>query len=247
MRGMLVIAALVWAWLATAAAAAPLQAYGQLPQVEQLDISPNGEMLAMILTDGEERQLVIRQLVDNKVVAAAGVGQAKVRDIAWAGQNNLLITVSRTALINDIIAPRAEWNMAFDFNIKERNLRPLLKDIKEAGLNTIHDRPVVRMLDGKPMVFLTRITFVDHRGVLTVFRADLEAKRVKVDTVGFPDTRDWIVGPDGKVAAQAVYDAKTGRWSLKVKKETGWRDTGPPRRSMSARSSWVSGGMASRC
>lgn len=222
-----VVVALAWLALATAASAAPLELYGRLPAVEQLEISPDGEMLAMILTNGEDRMLVISRLSDNTPIVTAPVGQVKIRDIAWAGQKDLLITASQTAMALDVTGPRREWFMPFVFNLEERRVRPLLKDIKETSMNTINDVPVVRIVDGKPTVFLTGVSFPANYGILTVFKADLKTKRVTVDTVGTRDTRDWLVGPDGKVLAQVVYDDKTGRWALKVKRDgAGWRETG---------------------
>ncbi|MEO8113445.1 MAG: S9 family peptidase, partial [Phenylobacterium sp.] len=98
-------------------AAAPLELYGRLPNIEAVAISPDGNKLGVILTDGEQRKILIEDLTDRKRDRLLGVGAAKVRDLDWAGPDHLIITTSRTAIIQDVIAPRAEYFMAFDYNL----------------------------------------------------------------------------------------------------------------------------------
>ena len=67
------ILAVVTAGIAMAAAvcadaapesATPLSIYGRLPNVEQVEISPDGTKLAIAITDGEKRLLVIREATE---------------------------------------------------------------------------------------------------------------------------------------------------------------------------------------
>jgi len=43
------------------AQAAPLEPYGKLPSIEQAAVSPSGGRIAYILTDGDERSVVVRR------------------------------------------------------------------------------------------------------------------------------------------------------------------------------------------
>ena len=64
--------------------AAPLAAYGALPAIEQVAISPDGAKLAIVLTNGELRNVAIETVADQKVIMTIRAGEKKLRDIRWA-------------------------------------------------------------------------------------------------------------------------------------------------------------------
>jgi hypothetical protein len=73
----------------------PLEAYGQLPGVELVRISPSGERIALIGVVADQRRLAIIS-ADNKLLKTGVVGDSKVRDLNWAGDENVLVTISAT-------------------------------------------------------------------------------------------------------------------------------------------------------
>jgi len=222
-RGLLLALGLGFA--ARAAAAAPLEAYGRLPTIEAVAVSPGGGLVAAIVTDGEDRRIVVKDIVKNKPVLVAEAGPAKIRQLQWAGDGHLILTASVTAMPRDVIAKRAEWAMAFDMDLQTRKLHPMMNGATNA-MNTIQDVPEVRIIDGEPVVFLQGIHFQSGMGVLSLFRVKLSgAASVDMIAEGGPRTRDWLVGPDGKPLAQSFYDDKTGAWALQVKTAgAGWRE-----------------------
>src|SRR5207302_5704094 len=126
-----------------------------------------------------------------------------VRALEWAGPNHLIVVSSRTAEITDVIAPRREYLMAFDYNLTTQKLHPLLRDA-DYSLNTIYDEPEVREIGGKPVLFLQGVHFKNRQGVLSVFRVDLENDSSKLVEEGDVDTRHWVIGVDGKAIAQSL-------------------------------------------
>ncbi|MEO8113671.1 MAG: S9 family peptidase, partial [Phenylobacterium sp.] len=68
------------------------------------------------------------------------------------------------------------------------------------------------------------VHFVEGQGVVTVFRINLDRDTSKLVEAGSNDTRDWLVGRDGEVLAQTLYNQKSGRWALKLKSGGRWRD-----------------------
>jgi dipeptidyl aminopeptidase/acylaminoacyl peptidase len=215
---------LACALMAAPALAAPLDAYGKLPTIEDAAISGGGTEVAFIVTDGEERRLLVKDLARNQVIFLGGVGNTKVRDIRFAGDQHLIITFSVTAKPIDVIADRAEWYFAADLNLATRKLRKLLEDAQES-MNVIEGMPIVRTVDGQPALFLQGIQFVAGQGRLTLFRTDLARGASKPLQIGFNDTYDFEVGPDGKPLAQTLYNRSSGKWTLKVATPSGgWRD-----------------------
>ena len=219
-----ILAAAAAALWAHGAFAAPLELYGKLPTIETLALSPDGETIALIATDGETRRIIVNHLADRKVLLVAEVGNAKLRALQWAGNDHVIITNSVTAIPRDVLARRAEWAMAFDLDLRKRKLRPLLKDAKDS-MNTVQDRPEVRMVAGQPVVFLQGIHFVNGQGVLSLFQVDMDKASSKLVETGVRDTRDWLVGADGHAIAEARYNDKAGAWSLMLKPSSGgWRE-----------------------
>jgi dipeptidyl aminopeptidase/acylaminoacyl peptidase len=208
--------------MAGAAQAAPLELYGRLPSIEQAAVSPDGESVALIWTDGEQRKIAIERLSDHKVAELLGVGAAKVRYLRWAGPRHLIITVSKTASIAGVIAPRSEYFMAFDYNRDTGKLKPLLHGI-ENTLNIVEGHPEVRIIDGKPVIYAQGVQFVNGQGVVSVFRVSLERDLEKITESGSFSTRDWLIGEDGTAVAQTIWDEKSGRWALKVRDGQGWK------------------------
>src|SRR4051812_49424470 len=78
-----------------ARAAPPLAAYGALPAVEFMSLSPSGDRFAFVAVDGETRRLFVRK-VGGDALAVANVGAAKVREIAWGDEDHIVAMVSRT-------------------------------------------------------------------------------------------------------------------------------------------------------
>ncbi len=202
------------------AEAAPLEAYGRLPNIEEVSISPDGQKLGVILTTGEDRGILIRDLAGgtDQVIRA---GNQKVRALSWAGSNHLLITKTTTASIADITAPRAEWTMTQDYSLATGKFRSLGSDFQN-GLNVTINQPTVREIDGNMAIFLQGIFFDSGRGQVALYRIDPETGLSKKLHPGFAHTQDWLVGSDGKPIAEEEYDSKLGEWTLKIAQKVGW-------------------------
>ncbi len=218
------MAALVLA-AAPGARAAPLEAYGRLPAIEARALSPDGAMMASTLTDGEDRTIVVQSLTDGKLVAILRAGQVKVRSIQWAGLDHLILVATTTAVAREVTAPRTEWAMAYDLNLRTRGMRRLLESQMPsdvAGMNVISGEPEVRIVGGRPFVFLESYHFVSERAQQGLFKVDLTTGWVTLEERGFSGTYDYALGPDGEAVAQAEFGHMTGRWRLYVK-DGGWR------------------------
>jgi dipeptidyl aminopeptidase/acylaminoacyl peptidase len=207
--------------LTVSAHAAPLAAYGKLPSVEDIAISPSGRQIALMVTNGEDRLLIVQDADTQQVTLRAASGKAKVRGIRWASDTHVLIVTTVTAKAEDLIASRREWMLGFRLDVATRKVTPLMDNIDE-GMNTILGMPVVRIQDGEPKVFVKGIRFVNNMGRVGVYRVGLNSRKSEFVEAGASDTIDFVVGPDGRPAAQEHYDARTGKWAIRVKSGTRW-------------------------
>lgn len=224
MKSVRVLLALLLACLiAPAAWAAPLEAYGKLPSIEAVALSPDGKSAAFVVTNGEQRIIAIQDMTSGKFTKRAGTGTVKVRYVRWAGDKHLVIVKSVTSTPMDVITRQREWMMGFSFDVATGKATPLMTGV-DSSLNTIHDLPVVRDYKGEPTVFVQGVKFVGGQGVLSLFRVDLDRTATKLVETGIQDTRDWVVGPDGEPVAQELYNPRTGRWAVRIKKGPSWRE-----------------------
>ncbi len=219
------LAALLAALAAWPCAAAPLAAYGNLPTIEQVAISPNGRLLAIDVTKGEQRSVVVQDLVAKKIVTGVKVGETKLRSMQWAGDDHLILTSSVTGGIVGVLAARSEWFVATDLNIPAHRFTPLLADLPEmTGLNVTDGDPIVRTVGGKTMLFLSGIHFDQGQGRVSLFRIDLDTDRSNLMVVGGDHTRSILVSADGRALAEEEYDPNSSIWGLRILQGSLWKD-----------------------
>jgi dipeptidyl aminopeptidase/acylaminoacyl peptidase len=207
--------------LAAGARAAPLEAYGQLPGIQDAAISPDGALAAVLVSDGVKNRVLIFTMDDLKALQAINAGEAKVRSIQWAGSGHLLVTASITGDIPDVIAPRSEWYVVEDFNLKSRTFTNVLASASDA-IRAVIGSPSVRMIAGHAHAFVQAYHFVDAEGCISLFDVDLDRRSVRLVVDGDVNTDAWLVDADGQPLARSEYDASAGQWRLKVKRKVGW-------------------------
>jgi dipeptidyl aminopeptidase/acylaminoacyl peptidase len=233
--------ALAVAW---PSAAAPLAAYGGLPSIESVEISPDGSKLAVVLTRGDQRIIGVKTLPEGETQTFA-VGPAKIRRLDWVGGDDLIITASKTAAIVGVeaadraTAVRREYFMGFQLNLATHKLQPLLDGVLSraaqtgthlrdpnatlgATLNILAGEPEVRMVKGKPTLFLRSLTFPDGWASLTVFQMNLKTRYPELVELGDRQTEDIVLSQDGVAIAKSQYDPDTGAWSLRLRQGSGW-------------------------
>ena len=71
---------------------APLSAYGDLPSVEDMAISHNGNRIAAISRIKQERQLLVTE--NGSLISATPIGDMKVRGLDWAGDEIIVLEKS---------------------------------------------------------------------------------------------------------------------------------------------------------
>jgi dipeptidyl aminopeptidase/acylaminoacyl peptidase len=221
-----VIGACLWATAAFAQAPAapegppPLEAYGLLPALEEVQISPDGSHLAYVSSDGDDRLLMVADRDTLKVGGVIKLGKIKLRSVDWADDRHLIITTSTTAQVMELEGPKREWYLAQVYDIASRKLTPLLGHA-EYAMNVVMSDPVVRQIGGKTYVFVQTFRFEHTQGTLALYRIDLASGIPLLVNAGREDTDDWFVDKDGRPAAESRYVSSTGKWSLVINQPKG--------------------------
>ncbi|MBO9707787.1 MAG: S9 family peptidase [Caulobacter sp.] len=201
----------------------PLSVYGGLPKLEDVQISPDGKLLAIMLTDGDKRMLGIRESAEGgKTLSLFNAGDQKLRAVQWAGNDHVLTTLSVTTQVLGLKGPKREYWMSQDINLATRKVTALMRDQPES-MNVVLALPVVRIIDGVPFAFVEGVRFYDHQGWDVLFRINLKTGATRLLDKGASENTDgWLVSPEGEPVAQSVYDQEQGLWSLKVHTDKGW-------------------------
>jgi len=199
-----------------------LGVYGRLPQIEDVKISPDGSKLALTTTDGDGRFLAVRKIGGDMLIGVKAA-TTKLRGVMWAGDDHVIMVSSQTADIVELQGPAREYLMAVDLNVVSRKQTLLLRS-QPNSMNVILDTPMVRTIDGQPVVFVEGVHFVDNVGVDTLYRINLKDGHTKMlDGGARVDTDGWLVDAKGEPVAQSLYDGKSGRWSLRMKMGSSWK------------------------
>jgi len=197
----------------------PLDVYGRLPETEMVAMSPSGQRFALVATVKDQRRLIV--LEDGKVTLSQPFGDQKVRSLRWAGEDKVLMNVSRTfSLAVEFTRGRSEMTSMIVIPVDKSPIWAVFERDKEvfAGVRGFYglsddnrfgyfggvaaklDRASVQVDDGRP----------------TLYRVDLQS-HAKSPMARQPDNayRDWLIGPDGKIVAMLDSTSSLGDWVIK--------------------------------
>lgn len=74
--------------------AASVEAYGRLPSIDNVSLSPDGAQIAFVQTVGDKRLLRVMSVRDGKLAGGVDLNGQRMRRLEWADNKNLLITTS---------------------------------------------------------------------------------------------------------------------------------------------------------
>lgn len=202
----------------------PLEFYGDLPAVEEAVLSPSGAYTAMLMTLRGERIITVTDAAGQPVKQFV-VGDAKVRGIEWVGEEAILLLRTETGTLpRQYQSAKVEWWRGNVIPLDDR--RPVVSIFADQRgiVNGILGFHGIRRVDGRWKGYfggLRRGPSSGERNMLlddgrSLFEVDLmtgEARRVAYAAEG-STVRDWLVGPDGEVAATLDVERRTGDWRI---------------------------------
>ena len=209
-----------------AALAQTPEQYGSLPDVDDVEISPDGETLAIIKSFGSTGAVLFYDL-DNMGAQPVGVGlgESKPRTIEWADNENLLLLASQaerkrtTDGIETIeffrwlsISPEeGKANLLFG------NAAGYYQSSAGTLLSTLPSKPGKAVFQRSSITYRTdgRASRFDNDDEfkLSLFEVDLARGREKNIESGNEETVDWVIDAEGAPVARIDYD-----WSAAERK-----------------------------
>lgn len=200
------------------ATAAPLAAYGRLPSLEQVLISPDGSRIAFVNTaENGDRSIAVVRMADQKPLFVGHVGSTKVRDLTWADGDNLLVTTSATTSVDDhasgLLALRDEYFFIEDINVANGRILKLLEHAPGIWNNAI-SYPSVCTDHGNLYAVVEAWHEHDNENVDALVRVNLANNDPDIIADGSHATDGWLVDQHCRPIAETRYDNVRGLWQL---------------------------------
>jgi len=204
-------------------AAPPVEAYGKLPGVTDVTLSPSGDHVAMVATDGKKRSIYILTTADNKPLCTGAIGSLKVRDLTWAGEDYVLVRATATV------------NLGMEFGSQRDELATVLVVKVSSGevtqvfgrrhaqkvANSVFGFYGTQQIDGRWYGWFGGITYAQgtadiylNHAFPDLYRVDLENGDVQKVASGSEDIDEWLVSTSGEVVARSLYDERHGTWQI---------------------------------
>jgi dipeptidyl aminopeptidase/acylaminoacyl peptidase len=201
----------------------PLALYGQLPTLEDPTISPAGDRLAYLVSQGEQRYVAVIDLTTGKPLTATRVNDTKVRTLLWYDDSRLLIVYSATSYPPlETVGPRDEWYMLAAWDVTTNRIRSIdMHDDDYETMNVVTGALQVRMVKDHPELFVSGAYLEQSDYMPGLFRVDLGRDETKLVSGGDTSGADWAVDAQGRVAASFDYHMRgpdQGKWILRVRR-----------------------------
>ncbi len=207
--------------MSVAQAAPPIEAYGNLPEVRSLDISPDGKHFAYLIDSPEVEGLVVYELGVGPV-GGARTDKVKARFVEFASPNHAILRASETTSVLGFIG-RFEHSAAVSYDIQSKRLTELLRKTEElypaqSGLGRI-----LGVNSDGTRVFMPAFTGFSEPSY-DLLSVNLRNGRGKITTRGNENTIDWIVKRDGTVLAREDYDNDKDKYKILTRLRGSWED-----------------------
>jgi len=218
-RTLVFAAAFLIAPLASAQSPPPLEAYGAMPAVDLMVISPSGKRIAYRLTTNDQDVVVVADLQTKEIINGLAVGDISVRQLRLVDDDTLIINAGRTDRAFGFRG-QFDFSTALRFHVSTGSLDQLLRRAKhlhpaQSGLGRI----IAAADDGKsllmPAFHSKDVALSDPR--YGVYSVNLEANRAQLIENGSFSAIDWFADDNGQINVRVDFIEAEDRyriWSL---------------------------------
>lgn len=202
---------------------APLPAYGALPGIEMVEISPSGNLLAYVTVIGEQRAMLIADLGSGATIGGARIGENKMRDLKWVGEDHILATMSHTTSLPRLGFGKTEFLSGQVYSLADRRIVQVF-DGTPGVMQVMADMPRVRRINGEPVI-LARGFAPEEPENINLYRLNPATGRGPVAIDMSRHARTIVLDASGNPLARADYNETRRRWSLHLaRSHTAFRD-----------------------
>jgi len=211
--------------------AAKIEEYGKLPAINNMAVSPNGNILAFRKTNEKEDIIMVYSKTEKKVLAAVNIAEIDPNDLFFHNDETLILVASTyRKLFNYRHA--FDISTAYSFKFKENKVEPLIKLGEKLSKNRlVHlgqsgvGRIVGKSPDNELLYMPAYVGDSDYDNspnyALLQVRSDGK-RRPKVVSRGTPHIRDYFMDDQGNVLARESISEKDNIHKLQVLRDKKW-------------------------
>ena len=204
----------------------PLEAYGELPELEGVALSPDGSKVAVLITVGGERMLAVFDEA-MKPLRRFDAADLKIRDFSFVDEDRLLLFTSSTeSLPAEYIRSKLELQQALILSLSDAREPQLVFGNRPAIMDSIFGGYGVRMVEGRPVAHFLAYELAQgvagsgYRvagGNYSLFSVDLiENSPRRMDLFHEANiTRSWLIGSAGGWVARFEMEGDKGKWRIR--------------------------------
>ena len=214
------VGCLAWLMVAGAAQAAsaapPLEAYGRLPAIDHVKMSPSGERIAYIGLQGDKRKLIVVDLA-GKSLLTVDVGSAKVRGVEWAGDDHIITKVTSTVSMQNLPGDMSEVLSVAAFSISKHRGVVIFGGHNGVIQAVFGDEGVAKVGDhwyGYYGAYVLNPSGSVRRYFPSLMKVDLDSGALETVSTGSKQNIGWLVSPTGDLVAHNEYDEDTQTWRV---------------------------------
>ena len=219
----------------------PVEAFGRIPAVKDVDINPAGTHLAWIDNSAKLARIVIFDLAAKREIRSLTLpAETTPRVVNWANDATLLANVTVTHSFDRTGRDKEEWFRWFAIDREGGSPRMLLNQ-QGSALEYASGSSIVRRVTATPgKIFMSSWDYsATHRRMETgslaqrgrldsgvtynLYEVDLKSGDGKVLERGTPFTSDWSVDTTGKIAVRSEWDPTREKFAIHAKDGSGWR------------------------
>jgi dipeptidyl aminopeptidase/acylaminoacyl peptidase len=204
----------------------PLSAYGDLPSIEEVVISPTGKKLAVLGSFNERRMLVVFDQ-ELKMEKSFVLGEVKVRSFDFVNDGLLLLRRSTTEDLGfGFTQDKFEFYQAFLVPINDSDARLIFGNRRNL-VDATFGFYGIRNIEGRPTGFFGAIEleksasgrshYAFKHGRPTLYAVDLLSNKARRVAPAAPENgnRDWLIGKRGEVLARLDTSRSSGKWEIR--------------------------------
>ena len=192
----------------------PLEAYGDLPSIRYMALSPDGSIVAFAERREGADYLVTFDFATRQKTYHVKIDDVATRDIWFADEENIVILASETKFV---IGFRGEFDYsgAFSYNLKTKKLKFLLRGTDniypaQGGLGKIVGDDADPGYIFMPAYVGDRYSHPNY----SLLRVNLKTGKGRRFKSGVDNTVDWFVDKDGTVLAREDYNNTTDTYRV---------------------------------
>ena len=202
----------------------PIEAYGRLPVLTDVSLSPSGDRLALVRHEGDQNRVVIQDLT-GKLLLFVDAHTEKVRNVHWVSDR--FVFLHSTVTDNDPYdLSRQEFNVLRSVDVdKRKSFELLINDPR--FIPAISNIVGLRVLGGKSFAYVSNIpregvylgsrigsehNLQFNRYFPDLWRVDMETQKIEKVAAGSNSISSWTLGVDGQVVATSWYQESADTW-----------------------------------